>query len=198
MASGDLETARGQGELHEMGDRTVELLRLTWSAFRGQDAGPAAEVQRRRRELRSYEKSLTQSLAKDGTLLFVPLHLERIGGDVVSLMESTTTMVREGVPFTDRAMRELNGLFERAVEQVECARDAVLTGNRVLIRHIVTHGLQYAQLADDYALAHQQRLAEGLCVAQASSIYLAMIDYLKGVESHTRQIGQQLAALRGM
>jgi len=122
------------------------------------------------------------------------MHLERIGDNIEFLVRATQTMVREGVPFTERAMREINALFEKAIELMECVRDAVLTRNRVLVAHVLAEGQRYERIADEYALAHQQRLIEGVCMARASSVYLALLDYLKGIEWHTRQIAQRLSA----
>jgi hypothetical protein len=34
---------------------------------------------------------------------------------------------------------------------------------------------------------------EGLCMPKASSLYVAILDDLKGIEWHTRQIAQKLA-----
>jgi Na+/phosphate symporter len=205
MSQGALATAGTLRDIHEMCQKTIDMLRLTWDGFRRQDTGPLETADNLGRDVHRQEKVLTEAMVKgppgppgsEPSVLFVPMHLERIGVNIEGLIAAVRTMVREGVPFTDRAMREVNGLFEKAIELLECARDAVVTENRVLIRHILDSGTHYARLADDYALAHQRRLVEGLCLAQASSVYLAILDYLKGVEGHARQIAQKLSASRG-
>jgi Na+/phosphate symporter len=112
---------------------------------------------------------------------------------LLDLLASVRTMLDENVPFTERAVREINSLFEKGIELLECLRDALVTENRVLVRHIIGSGVQYAQLATDYAMAHQQRLLTGVCHPRASSVYLEMLEQLKGLEAHVRQIAQQLA-----
>jgi hypothetical protein len=57
-------------------------------------------------------------------------------------------------------------------------------------------GRQFENLADDFLLNHHQRLIEAVCLPKESSMYLAMVDYRKGIESHTRQIGQKLSGHR--
>src|SRR3972149_11722390 len=109
------------------------------------------------------------------------------------LIRAITTMIQDGIPFSDHGMSEINNLFQKAVEILECVWDAVATKNRVLVRHIVEDGKQFENIANDYVFSHQQRLIEAVCLPKASSLYLAMVDYLKGIESHTRQIGQQLS-----
>jgi len=187
--------------IHEMCEQTVEMLRLTWEGFRRQDTRPLEPAERLGREIHRREKTLTELVVKpapeapgaDRELVFVPMHLERIGDNVEYLVRAIQTMVREGIPFTDRAMREVNALFEKAIELVECVRDMIPTRNRILIRHVLAEGPRYERTADEYALAHQQRLIEGVCMPKASSVYLAILDYLKGIEWHTRQIAHRLS-----
>ena len=188
----------GLRDIHEMCQKTVDMLRLAWDGFRRQDAAPFVMANKLGREIHHQEAALTASMARsrpaagEGDLLFVPMHLERIGNNIDALTGAVTAMLQDGVPFTDRAMREVGTLMERAVELMECVRDGVATENRVLIRYLLEHGRQFAELVNDYGLAHQQRLIEGVCMPKASSLYLAMLDALKGVESHSRQIAQKL------
>jgi hypothetical protein len=127
-------------------------------------------------------------------LLLVPVHLERIGDNIELMVRALKAVVREGIPFTERAIRELNTLFVRAIELLECSRDVIPTQNRVLIRHIQTEGQRYREMVNEYALSHQQRLIEGVCLPKASSIFVALLDYLKGIEEHIGQIADKLSA----
>lgn len=193
---------RIHAEVHQMCQRTVEMLKLTWRAFKKQDTGPLEAAEQLGREIHRQEKALTELVVKkpagqadaygaDQELFFVPMHLERIGDNIELLVKAIRTMVQEGIPFTERGMREINTLFEKAVELVECVRDVVPTKNGVLIRYLVQEGQQYEKLASEYALFHQQRLIEGVCMPKASSVYVAILDYLRGIEWHTRQIAQK-------
>lgn len=128
-----------------------------------------------------------------GNLALVPVHLERIGDNLELMVRALTTVVREGIPLTERAIRELNSLFAKALELLECVRDVMLTQNRILLSHMQTEGQRYRALANEYALAHQQRLIEGLCLPRASSIFVALLDYFKGIEEHLGQIAAKLS-----
>ena len=197
---------RLRGEIQEMCQKTVEMLRLTWEGFRKQDTGLLQPAERLGREIHQREKALTElvvkkpagqagALGEDQALFFVPMHLERIGDNIEFLVRAIRTMVQEGIPFSERAMREVTALFEKAIELVECVRDVIPTRNRILIRYILEEGQRYEEMADEYALAHQQRLIEGVCMPKASSVYVAILDYLKGIEWHTRQIAKKLSAI---
>lgn len=126
-------------------------------------------------------------------IFLVPVHLERIGDNIELLDRALTTVIREGIPFTERAIRELNTLFARAIELLECVRDVILTQNRLLLRHIQIEGQRYEELVNEYALFHQQRLIEGLCLPKASSLFMALLDYLKGITEHIGQVADKLS-----
>lgn len=121
------------------------------------------------------------------------MHIERVVSDIDALIRTLREMLRDGIPFSERAMREINLLFDKALELLECMRDAIGTGNKILIRHIRDEGRKFERLINEFGLFHQERLVEGLCLPKASSLYLAILDSLKGIESHARGIVQKLA-----
>ncbi len=61
----------------------------------------------------------------------------------------------------------------------------------MLVQYVLEAGRAFEETANDFAYAHQTRLIEGVCLAKASSLYLALLDDLKGVEWHTRQIAER-------
>jgi Na+/phosphate symporter len=197
-------TEKLRGDIHQMCRQTVKMLKLTWEGFKAQDVALLQQAERLGQQIHQQEKTLTtlavqQSSQQAGTpgvvqgLFLVPVHLERIGDNIELLVRALTTVVQEGIPFTERAVRELNILFEKAIELLECVRDVIPTQNRVLIHHIQVEGPRYGEMIDEYALSHQQRLIEGVCLPRASSIFVALLDYLKGIESHICQIAAKLS-----
>jgi Na+/phosphate symporter len=190
----------------QMGVKTLEMLKLTRDAFVRQDRsllGPAAKLGQ---EIHRQEKALIESLLRgaggprpatpDDEPIYLPMHLERIGDNIESLIGAIRKVIDEGVLFTERAKKELSELFGSAIELSECIRDAVQTDNHTLIKHVLEEGRRFEARANDFALFHQQRLIEGICLPRASSVFLAMLDHLKGVEWHARQIAAKLASTR--
>jgi Na+/phosphate symporter len=188
-----------------MCQRVLEMLRLTRSGFIALDHDSLAAAEHIGGEIHRHEKALLKRLAPtsprgyaavaDQEHIFVPMHLERVGDNLESLVAAIRKkMIHEGVLFTPRARQEIVGLFDLAAEELECLRDAILTDNRTLIRHVIDQAKRYEEQANDYAMFHEQRLIEGICVPKASSVYLAMLDYLRGVESHVRQIALKISA----
>src|SRR5262249_36004733 len=87
---------------HELTARAVDLLGLAWEAFRQQDRLALAAAERLLRSMR-------RSHAPPGT------PTDQLITSVTDLLASVRAMVEESVPFTDRAMREINSLFEKGV-----------------------------------------------------------------------------------
>lgn len=191
-------------ETLEMCQQTIEMLRLAGEAFRRLDSRPLDLADKLGREIHQREKELTQqipgrfvsqsaALRPEADFYFVPLHLERVGDNIELLVRAIRALIQEGTPFSERAMKEINTLFEKGIELLECTRDALGTRNKVLIRHILDNGPKYEQMVSEFALFHQERLIKGLCAPKVSSVYLAILDYLKGIESHLRLIAQKLS-----
>jgi Na+/phosphate symporter len=194
---------RVRAEIQVMCRQSVEMLTLVAKAFRTQQAAALEPAKILGEEIHLREKALTDIIVKhlareagmmeaNKAFLFVPMHLERVGDNIEFLIRAIGTMIKEGIPFTERAMGEINSLFEKAIEILECVRDTVPTNNKVLMQHIVNEGKQFEDKVDEFALLHQQRMIEAVGFPRASSMYLAILDYLKGIESHSRQIGLKL------
>ncbi len=190
-------------DIQDMGKKTLEMLKLAGEGFRKQDLRPFASAEVLGRQIHQREKELTDFFVRElpyhaadvgpsQELFFIPMHFERIGDNIEFLCRAMQTQIGESVPFSDRAMREIKDLSDKAIELLDCVQDAIVTQNRILMKHILAEGRRFEEMAGDYALVHQQRLIEGVCMPKASSIYLAMLDYLKGIEWHIRLIAQKL------
>lgn len=201
--------ARFRNALHEadradivgMGDSVVHMLRQVKAAFTHLDARPLDEALRTRRDVHRREQALISRMvgraaaadagAAAEEVVFVPMHIERIADNVELLAASTGTMVREGILFTDRAVNEVGSLFDTVLEVLEGLRDAARTGNRTLVRYVLDASRTCEARASEFARFHEQRMIEGVCVPRASSVYLAMLDQLKAIEWHARQIAEK-------
>jgi phosphate:Na+ symporter len=194
------ETSRNlEEEIGIMCDWTKEMLELVRDGFRRQDRERLNQAEKIGRKIHQREKELTNSiitkLSRRGELVeeikgisFLPGHIERIGDNVELLIRCIRTIAQEGTLFSERAVREINTLFDKAIELLECVRDVLKTKNKVLIKYIREEGEKFQEMVGEYALAHQERLIQGACMSKASSVYLAILDYLAEVERHIRQI----------
>ena len=188
-----------------MGDEVVRTFLCVRDAFVRLDPAPLEDAARLARLVHQQEQALIhrmvrsaagpgQPSAADEEAIFVPMHLERIADNIELLGAAVGRMVREGILFTDRASGEIRRLSGTVLELLEGLRDALQTGNRTLVRYIRDAGRACEAQATEFALFHEQRLIEGVCQPKASSIYLAMLDHLRGIEWHARQVAEKLAS----
>ncbi len=187
-----------------MADEIVQMLRHVHDGFGHFDArvvDRASELGRlvHKQEQKVLERLARQSVAAriagktvDEDMVFVPMHLERVAECVERLGASTVKVLHEGTLFTDRAVKEVGGLIALAIEMLEGVRDAVRTDNLVLVRYVIDAGRSCETRVNEYAHFHEKRLIEGVCQPRASSIYLMMLDDIRGVEWHARQIAEKL------
>jgi Na+/phosphate symporter len=197
-----VETSRNlEEEIRIMCDSTREMLEATWEGFRRHNKEKLNQAEKIGREIHQKEKELTHSIITELSqrkepiiekLGFLPGHIERIGDNIELLIRCIRTMTQEGTLFSERAIKEINTLFDKAIELLECIRDALKTKNKVLIRYIKEEGEKFQGMISEYALAHQERLIQGTCMSKASSVYLAIFDYLADVERHIRQMADKI------
>jgi len=135
-----------------------DMLLLTWAGVRAPSVAALDTAAALGRDIHKAEKDLTERLvnepAETAGLRLVPAHVERIGDAIEGLIRCCQQMADEGTVFTPRGKREVNVLFERAADMLECAGDLTLTGNRVLARHVEIESLRFEELANEYARAH--------------------------------------------
>jgi Na+/phosphate symporter len=188
----------------EMCDMAGQMVRLTRGAFVQPSPQALEQVATLGRDLHLREKRLTDHVAMQlreypwslGTaehLAFLPGALERIGDSVEALARCVQSIHRDGIPFSERAFSEIMTLFSRSAELVEEVAAAIRTGDRAHLTRVREEGERFQTLSDEAALGHQERLLQGVCVARASSIFLAMLDYFREIERYTRRMSADLA-----
>lgn len=196
-----------RAEVVAMADEIVQMLGHVRQGFGHLDRQLVEQASRIGRQVHRQEQGLLGRLAAGSAaaraqgapveedVVFVPMHLERIAENVERLGAATAKVVREGTLFTDRAVREVSGLIGLAIEILEGVRDALGTGNLVLVRFVLEAGRSCETRANEYAHFHEKRLIEGVCQPRASSVYLMMLDDIRGIEWHARQIADKLQRL---
>ena len=157
LGSGRTSSEQVRSEILEMCRQTIEMQRLAWEAFRRQDARPLDAADEIGHAIHAREKELTERIPGRLTghrptehgadLYFLPMHIERVVSDIDALLRTIRAMLHDAVPFSERAMREINSLFEKSVELLECMRDAIGTRNKVLIRHIREEGRRFERMS---------------------------------------------------
>jgi Na+/phosphate symporter len=125
--------------------------------------------------------------------LSVPAHIEVMAKNMGRVSAGLRKKIKEDILFSDRALGELDYMFERVRDIAVNARDMVLARNTLVARHLAEADRALVMSANDYATQHEERLIEGTCLPKASALYLEMLDAFKDTASHAKNIGRDLA-----
>jgi Na+/phosphate symporter len=155
------------------------------------------------REIHDEEKQLTGDLvcspATTGetlkTLVLFPGHLERVGDYLESIINCASVKARDGIPFSDKAHAELTELFGLLSDILKDIRETLAINNWGQLDTVREKQRKLAQMTLDFALAHEDRLLEGLCSPKASSLYLDILDSAKGANERLVRIVDSLLKL---
>lgn len=155
------------------------------------------------KEIHDEEKGLTGDLVcypdTKGDVLkaivLFPGRLERVGDLIESILNVSRIKSRDGIPFSDKAMKELTELFSLFTETLRTFRDVLLNRNQTVLESLVKQQDKLAQMTIDFGLAHEDRLLDGLCSPKASSLYLDILDSVKNANAHIKEMSEILLRL---
>jgi len=98
-----------------------------------------------------------------------------------NLMYKMEAKVRSNVLFSHKALSEIQELYGVMLEQFRDTRDYVVTKNPSLKVSIKTHMEKTFKLLEEFSIVHQNRLITGICMPQASYLYLDITESLKRI-----------------
>ncbi len=186
-------------EMHELFPKLVEALELLQKSHLYTNPKPLDRVDALAQEVHKREKALTEQLVKaaqeeprGARYVAVPGHIERIGDYVEALSRVLRAKAQEGVLFSDKAMDEINFLFEKAKDILVNTADLLLAPNLLVAGYVREAELALTRSANEFSTLHEERLIEGLCLPKASSLYLDMLDAFKAIAWHAKEIARKV------
>ena len=183
--------------------KLIEMNKLLYKCLLIFDPIKANACQNLAQQIHEEEKTLTGDIVCSPTttgailktLVLFPGRLERVGDLLESILNVAGIKARDGIPFSDKANAELTELFDLMNDMLKNFRDLIATRNRDLLGHVQAQQKKIAQLTIDFALAHEDRLVEGLCTPVASSLYLDLLDSIKSANENVSALTDSLAHL---
>jgi Na+/phosphate symporter len=149
--------------------------------------------------VRDKAESLTEKLLKEqrtepmaALYVSVPGHIRRLQDSIERIASTLRDKVKDGILFSDRALSELNFLFEKTKDIMANTKDMLLARNTLIADYIKESEESLARAANDFSTRHEERLIEGLCLPRASSVYLGLLDAFKGISWHSKEIAREL------
>ncbi|NOX20871.1 MAG: hypothetical protein GXO99_06405 [Nitrospirae bacterium] len=186
-------------EIHAMADRIEEALTYVYNAFIYNQNSPLEAAEKLTAEIREKERQLTPELielsARDEIARLyapIPSHLERIADNIEHIIRMIRTKNDENVLFSDKAVSELNFLFNRVKEVQSNLSDLILARNRFLANYIIESEKEIERAANEFSTLHEERLIEGICLPKASGIYVMILDALKRIVWNAKEIARKL------
>ncbi len=123
----------------------------------------------------------------------IPDHILKIGTNIEKLSESVNKKIMGNILFSDRAVKESTFLLQRLTEVLAPTSDIILARNRFLGMYIQETQAEVEKKALEYATLHEERLIKGICNDAASIIFIAMLDAIKSIAWHSKEISVKLA-----
>lgn len=124
----------------------------------------------------------------------VPGHIRRLQGSIERISSALREKVREGLLFSDRAMSELNFLFEKTGDIMANTRDMLLARNTLIADYIKESEASLARSANDFSTRispqGKRRGSSRGGLPRASSVYLEMLEAFKGIAGHSKEIAR--------
>ena len=186
--------------IHSMVERLQEAVNLLYNAFIYSQSIPLEGAFEHIKWVKEREKELTPELVERASsdeiarvYTSIPGHLERIASNIEHIIRIVEQKNRENILFSDKAVSEMNFLFNRIKEVLSNLSDLVLARNKYLANYIIESEAEIERTANEFSTLHEERLIEGVCMPRASGIYVIILDSLKRIAWNAKEIAGKLA-----
>jgi len=187
-------------KLNEMGGVAENCISLLQTAFLYNKPQPVAEcraaVAVQNRTVDDLTRKITELARENPDLrpyVSVPTHLLRIGENIEKLAEFIERKINDKILFSDRAATEVTFLLQRLTDILRPVSDLILARNSILSKYVQESESGVQRRAIDYTTQHEERLIEGLCSPAVSSLYINILDRIKGIAWHAKEIAVKIA-----
>lgn len=170
------------------------VLSLVYDSFVRHSPNQLDQAAARILELQDLITAMNESVVEEtdriGAKLLLALngHLERVGACLETICGTVRRKTEEGVLFSGRALSELKHLFDATHNITRDVHDIVITRNATLSNHTIKACDKLGVSAQEYMTHHEERLVAGVCQPKNSAMYLDMVDNLRTVISHLREM----------
>jgi Na+/phosphate symporter len=186
--------------LHDMAEEAEDCILSLQTAFLYNKTTPLKGCREITEHIKKKGVELTRKMAdivSDNAgmecYVSVPRHLLIIGEDIDRIADLVEEKIRGNILFSDKAEKETMFLLQRLSEVLWTASSLILARNTFLGMYIDEAISNLEKMADEYATLHEERLIEGLCLPVASSVYVNMLEAIKSMAWHIKEIARHLA-----
>lgn len=119
-------------------------------------------------------------------------HQQIAAETIANLDEPLNKKIKDGVLFSSKAVSETNSLFDHQLGILRTFKDLVQSPDELLIKRVTAEADKLGEKCIEFATEHEARLVEGLCQPQAAPIYLKILDLLRIIARHDREVAHLL------
>jgi Na+/phosphate symporter len=184
----------------------IKMLELSYQGFRKLTEDSFMKVEETRKEVQHHSTELTKSIISESSspergkewakpYLSMASSFDRMTYNIEGIVDRLRAMPRDHILFSDRAIREVNDIFQEAMVLLESLPDLILTQNKQLAQHIGEQVRSVFKIANGFSEEHEERLIQGICMPKSSPMYLGVLESLKGVIAHTLEVSGKIVSL---
>lgn len=184
----------------------IKMLELIFEGFRTlkeksvQEAEQIKEeIRRNSSELAKYliQKSSPQDKGKEWVKPYLSMatSFDRMTHHMEGMVDRLKTMLKEHILFSDRAVKEVNDIFQEAMNLLESLPDLIQTRNKFLAQHIGERVRSILKIANGFSEEHEERLIQGVCMPKSSPLYLGLLESLEGIISNVLEVSGKIVSL---
>jgi Na+/phosphate symporter len=184
----------------------MKMLELAFERFRRPTENSFKEAERVKDKIHQYSSELTGFIISKSPssekgrewakpYLSIASSFDRMTYNIEGIFDRLRAKSQNHILFSDRAVKEVNDVFQEAMRLLENLPNLITTQNKLLAQRIGEEGRSMFKIANGYSEEHEERLIQGICVPKHSPIYLGIIESLKGIMVHTLEVSGKIVSL---
>jgi len=182
----------------------MRMLELAFEGFRRPTEKSFKEAEEVKDKIHQYSSELTSFIISNSPsggrewakpYLSMASCFDYMTYNIEGILDRLKSKVQNHIFFSDRAVKEVNDVFQEAMRLLENLPDLITTQNKILAQRIGEEGRSIFKIANGYSDEHEERLIQGICVPKHSPIYLGILESLKGVILHTMEVSGKIVSL---
>ncbi len=120
---------------------------------------------------------------------------DRMTYNIEGIIDQVKRKASEHILFSDRGVKEVNDVFQEAMDLLESLPELINTGNKQLAQHMGERVRAVIKIAIGFSEEHEERLIQGVCLPKSSPIYLGILESLKGIITHVLEVSGKIVTL---
>lgn len=184
----------------------MKMLELAFEGFRRPTENSFKEAEEVKDKIHQYSSELTGFIISKSPssekgrewakpYLSIASSFDRMTYNIEGIFDRLRAKSQHHILFSDRAVKEVNDVFQEAMRLLENLPNLITTQNKLLAQRIGEEGRSMFKIANGYSEEHEERLIQGICVPKHSPIYLGIIESLKGIMVHTLEVSGKIVSL---